>query len=154
MSYFKTFIFLGALLGAPVLVSAGTLSLAWDPSPDENVVGYVVQWGDRSGQPTDEVNVGEVSAHTIEGLVDGRTYYVVVRSRTADGTRSGPSNQAFGVASGSSAGGAPSVPAPESPGNSPPGGSTPAPDPIPQPESDPTPEPEVLFHAPLISTVI
>ncbi len=65
MSYLKAFIFLGALLGAPTLVSAGTLSLAWDPSPDESVVGYVVQWGDRSGRPTDEVNVGEVARPTL-----------------------------------------------------------------------------------------
>ena len=150
MSYFREFVLLGLLLGTPAFASAGSLSLAWDPSPDASVVGYVVQWGDRAGQLTDEVDVGEVSSHTIDGLADGRTYYVVVRSRTVDGTRSGPSNQASGVVGGPSAGGPPSAPTPDPPTNPPPGGSTPTPDPesdsTPEPESDPIPELQVSFR--------
>ena len=58
--------------------------------------------------------MGDVSTHTIRGLVDGRTYYVVVRANTADGTRSRPSNQAFGVARSPSVGGLPPAPTPDS----------------------------------------
>ena len=87
--------------------SAGSLSLAWDPSPDSSVVGYIVQWGERSGSHTESVDVGDVKSYTIAGLVEGRTYYIIVRSRTAGGVVSAPSNQAVGVADGSSGGGLP-----------------------------------------------
>ena len=116
----------------PTVVFAGSLSLAWDASPDSSVVGYIVEWGESSGSYTDEVDVGNVTTATIDGLADGQTYYVIVRAYTSDGTQSGPSNQAVGVATGSSSGGVP-TPDPDP---------DPDPDPTPDPNPDPTPAPD------------
>ena len=55
---FSVFVLLLLVPLAPKAVLAGSLSLAWDASPDASVVGYVVEWGENSGTYTDEVDVG------------------------------------------------------------------------------------------------
>ena len=75
-----------------------SLTLAWDASLDDSVVGYIVEWGDTSGQYDDSTNVGNVTQFKIAGLVEGESYYVVVRAYTAAGVRSTHSDEASGVA--------------------------------------------------------
>ena len=82
---FSVFLLLVLVPLAPGAASAGSLSLAWDASPDSSVVGYIVEWGESSGTYTDQVDVGNVTTHTISGLVDGRTYTFIVRAYTSDG---------------------------------------------------------------------
>jgi hypothetical protein len=55
-----------------------SVSLAWDPSPDTNVVGYKVYYGVASRTYTNIVDVGDVTNTTISGLVEGTTYYFAV----------------------------------------------------------------------------
>ncbi|MGD0614730.1 MAG: Ig-like domain-containing protein, partial [Verrucomicrobiota bacterium] len=52
--------------------------MAWDPSPDTNVVGYNVYYGVASRTYTNIVDVGDVTNATISGLVEGTTYYFAV----------------------------------------------------------------------------
>ena len=80
---FSVFLLLVLMPLAPRAASAGSLSLAWDASPDSSVVGYIVEWGESSGSYTNQVDVGNITTHTISGLVDGRVYYVVVRGDPA-----------------------------------------------------------------------
>ena len=75
-----------------------SLTVAWDRSPDPDVVGYVVEWGDTAGRHGNVKDVGNVTQFTVDGLVEGQTYYVAVRSYTQEGWRSLVSEEVSGVA--------------------------------------------------------
>ena len=79
-----------------------SLVVAWDDSPDPDVVGYIVEWGGKPGLYTNAKDVGNATKFTVDSLVEGHRYYVVVRSYTAEGTRSLVSDEASGVALASS----------------------------------------------------
>src|ERR1022692_2237899 len=69
----------GCLIFAqPNAFAIQSVSLAWDPSPDTNVVGYKVYYGVASRTYTNIVDVGDVTNTTISGLVEGTTYYFAV----------------------------------------------------------------------------
>src|SRR5664280_1352135 len=69
----------GCLIFAqPNAFATQSVSLAWDPSPDTNVVGYKVYYGVASRTYTNIVDVGDVTNTTISGLVEGTTYYFAV----------------------------------------------------------------------------
>ena len=124
-----------------IIAGGGTLSLEWDRSADSTVVGYIIEWGESSSAYTNEVDVGNVTSYTIQDLEPGRTYYVIVRSYDSSGAESMPSNQAVGVAAGSSGGGGvPPAPTPDpdpDPGPGPGPDSGPGPGPGPDPGSPP-----------------
>src|SRR5215831_16521450 len=57
---------------------AGTLTLAWDPSP--GAIGYVVSYGAESGAYSATIDVGYTHSQQIAGLADGIIYYFTVRA--------------------------------------------------------------------------
>jgi len=67
--------------------------LAWDPSPDAQVVGYRVYFGVASGSYTNSANVGAVTNATITGLVVGTTYFFAATAYNAAGDESVFSNE-------------------------------------------------------------
>lgn len=73
--------FAAALMLALVLLLAGTaaqaaqVTLRWNASPEENIAGYVVHFGTRSGQYDQNIDVGKAQRVTISDLEPGRTYY-------------------------------------------------------------------------------
>ena len=84
----------GLLLGG-CLIFAGrdafatqSVTLAWNPSPDTNVVGYKVYYGIASRTYTNVVDVGDVTNATISGLVEGVTYYFAVTAYRSLGIES------------------------------------------------------------------
>jgi uncharacterized repeat protein (TIGR01451 family) len=70
-----------------------SVSLAWDPSPDTNVVGYAVYYGSASGAYDSRLDVGTNTLATVAGLLKGLTYFFVVTAYDADGLESEPSNE-------------------------------------------------------------
>lgn len=101
--------FLGTLfvllaVGAADLHCAFGVNLAWDPSSDTNVTGYVIYYGTNSGSyarnfvdPTGgytwHVDVGNQTTATLSNLPPGVTYHFVVTAYTAGGVESLPSNE-------------------------------------------------------------
>lgn len=73
-------------------VEAGSVTLAWDPSPDANVAGYSVAYGTKPGHYIWFVDVANVSTYTLPSLPDG-TYYFAVRAYAQDGSLSAYSNE-------------------------------------------------------------
>jgi len=65
-----------------------SVTLAWDPSPDTNVVGYRVYYGVVSRTYTNVVNVGNATNVTINGLVEGTTYYFAATAYNSLGMES------------------------------------------------------------------
>ncbi len=74
-------------------VSAASVGLAWDASPDSAVVGYRVYYGVASGQYTNSLTVGNVTTTQIDGLVLGVTYYFAAKSYDASNAESQFSNE-------------------------------------------------------------
>ena len=75
--------------------------LAWDPSPDPEVTGYLVSWGTREGQYTSSVDVGPRTDWTISGLDPIQRYYFTVQaydaSRALSDSTSPVNNGGLGV---------------------------------------------------------
>ncbi|HTX22246.1 MAG TPA: fibronectin type III domain-containing protein [Candidatus Aquilonibacter sp.] len=91
---FCNLIFLFALLTSLHRAAAASVSLAWNPSSDTNVVGYNVYYGTTSGDYTGKVQAGNVSAITISNLTCGTTYYFAATAFDSAGNESGFSNEA------------------------------------------------------------
>ncbi|MEK7780876.1 MAG: Ig-like domain-containing protein, partial [Verrucomicrobiota bacterium] len=73
--------------------AAGSVTLAWDASPDANVVGYRVYYGVASGSYTNSAAVGNVTTATFANLVDGVTYYFAASAFDDTGSDSPFSNE-------------------------------------------------------------
>jgi hypothetical protein len=69
------------------------VNLAWDPSTDTTVTGYVVKWGTSSETYTSSVDVGNRTSWTVTGLNPDQTYFFVVTSYAESGLSSVPSNE-------------------------------------------------------------
>jgi hypothetical protein len=86
---------LGILLTSPLSgLFAGSVTLAWDPSPDVSVVGYRLYYGVASGVYTNSAAVGNVTNATVTGLANGTTYYFAATAFDVDGVESPFSNEA------------------------------------------------------------
>jgi hypothetical protein len=72
---------------------AASVSLGWTPSSDTNVVGYNIYYGTASGDYTNKISVGDVSAVTISNLTCGTTYYFAATDFNASGSESGFSSE-------------------------------------------------------------
>ena len=67
-----------------------SVTLAWDPSPDPTVVGYLVYYGNSSGNYTQSFDVGNATTATVSNLTAGQ-YFFVVTSYNSAGVESAPS---------------------------------------------------------------
>jgi hypothetical protein len=88
---------LGAIILAVAQVSAlatQKATLAWNPSPDPNVIGYRVYYGPAHGVYTNMVSVGNVTNAQISGLVEGGNYFFAASAYDVIGLESELSNEA------------------------------------------------------------
>jgi hypothetical protein len=76
------------LVVAGTTVSAGTMSLAWDPVSHPDLVGYRLYYGTSPGSYPQSLDLGTDTAATLAGLQDCTTYHVAVKARTSDGSES------------------------------------------------------------------
>ncbi len=84
---------LGFLLLISTLAYSAQTTLAWDPNPDPAVAGYMLYYGQASGNYTGNIDVGNVSQYTVSGLLDATTYYYAVTAYDFGRTESGFSNE-------------------------------------------------------------
>jgi Fibronectin type III domain len=73
---------------------AGSATLAWQPSPSEDVAAYHIYYGNRDYQSSVLVP-GQSTAARIDDLSPGTTYYFLVTALNAAGAESQPSNEAL-----------------------------------------------------------
>ncbi len=74
-------------------LDAGSVTLAWDPSPDASVVAYKVYYGPSSRSYTNSIQVGNVTNASIAGLMEGATYYFGATALDNSGLESDFSNE-------------------------------------------------------------
>lgn len=75
------------------LQAAQSVSLAWDPSPDTNVIGYLAHFGIASGAYPWQMEAGTNTTATFSGLTEGQTYFFAVTAYDANQLESLPSNE-------------------------------------------------------------
>jgi hypothetical protein len=89
------------LAASAALTAKADVNLAWDPSPDTNVVGYAVYYATKSdffkNGPegmcfSSTQTVGNVTNYTVPRLVEGTTYYFAVTALSDQGLQSEFSN--------------------------------------------------------------
>ncbi len=82
-----------ALCLAPTFASAADVTLAWDSNQENDVAGYRLHYGTSSGNYTQNIDVGNITEHTLTGLQDGTTYYFAVTAYDLDNYESGYSQE-------------------------------------------------------------
>ena len=82
----------------PAQAQTSSLVLAWDPSADVSVTGYMINYGPTSGALNTTVDAGPNTTITINGLTPGQRYYFTAQSYTADRTLSVPTPEISGDA--------------------------------------------------------
>ena len=80
------------VLGA-TLQNSYSVNLVWQPSPSPDVTGYRVYYGPATGNYTNSVLVGKVTANTVTGLASGATYFFAITAVGPGGQESPFSNQ-------------------------------------------------------------
>lgn len=88
------------LVGPSLASAAGSVRLAWDPSPSTDVAGYVVSYHSEDGANVGMRNVGLASAAQVDDLRSGQRYYFSVFAYTASGLRGFPSTEVSGIVDG------------------------------------------------------
>ena len=78
-----------------------TVSLAWNPSPSQDIAGYEIYYGTSSGNYTAAVPAPNTATNvTIRGLATGTTYYFAATSYDSFGNESDYSPEVSSVAGG------------------------------------------------------
>ena len=73
---------------------AASVELTWNPSPDDDIVAYVVYYGTQSGVYTDSYTFSDVSDAILPDLQPGATYYFALAALNVYGVESDLSNEA------------------------------------------------------------
>lgn len=64
--------------------AAVQVTLAWDKADSTEVEGYVLYYGESSGDYTQNIDVGNEAIYTIDGLERGKTYFFAAKSYDQD----------------------------------------------------------------------
>jgi hypothetical protein len=82
--------------------TANHVTLAWDASQSQNIAGYRVHFGTRSGVYTQTIQVGNVTSAVVSNLTAETTYYFTVTAYDTSNFESLPSNEVSYAAGGQS----------------------------------------------------
>ncbi|EMG38135.1 fibronectin type III domain-containing protein [Desulfocurvibacter africanus PCS] len=81
------------MLTAATGAQAAQITLRWNASPEQDVAGYTVHFGTRSGQYDQSIDVGKAQRATISDLEPGTTYYFTATAYDSYGFASNPSEE-------------------------------------------------------------
>lgn len=93
----KAVAFFVFFLSAIIQAYAGQASLAWDANPDIGVVGYMLHYGEVSGNYISVVDAGTQTSRLVGGLIEGKTYYYAVTAYDSSRVESNFSNEVSGA---------------------------------------------------------
>src|SRR2546422_1037564 len=82
-----------ALCFPQILLGAQSVTLAWDPNLEPDVVGYRLYYGESSTNLSQMLDAGNATNATVSSLLAGHTYYFGVRAYDSAGLVSDFSNQ-------------------------------------------------------------
>jgi hypothetical protein len=94
MKKFLFFIFLlFAVYAFAILPKNMRVTLAWDHSPDTNVIGYFLYYRTNNQPYTMRVDTGYTNLYKFTNLYHNITYYFIATAYSAEGIESEPSNE-------------------------------------------------------------
>ena len=76
----------------PLTRADQSVTLAWNPSPDASVAGYMIEYGSDATNYNNEVDAGTNTVWSVTGLQAGGTNYFVVSAYDVNRNESPPSN--------------------------------------------------------------
>src|ERR1043166_6874339 len=79
-------------LSNPAAQAGSNVTLAWDPSPDSSVVGYIVYYGLSGGTTTNSLDAASQTTATVSNLTVGATEFFYVTAYNSQRVQSTPSN--------------------------------------------------------------
>src|SRR5260221_5561852 len=90
------FLIIGVLFAVTQVCAFATdsVTLAWLPSTDTNVVGYNVYYGGASGVYTNKISTINTTNTIVPNLIEGTTYYFAATAYDSNGVESPFSNEA------------------------------------------------------------
>jgi len=86
---------LGLSLIQLTALASPSVTLTWVPSTDTAVAGFKVYYGPATQTYTNSLTLGLVTNVTVDGLVEGATYYFAATTYGTNGNESGFSNEAI-----------------------------------------------------------
>src|SRR5436309_11935862 len=90
----QLFVLILTLLASNSIARAAlSVTLEWDPSPDPNVVGYILYNGAIGGHATNATEVGNQTTATVTNLFGGTTNFFFVVAVNAQKVPSAPSDR-------------------------------------------------------------
>ena len=82
-----------SFFGGVLTAHSAQVTLAWDPNPEPDIVGYRVHYGPASGSYRVHLDAGLNTTYTVANLPDGGTYFFSVTAYDSSGNESGFSNE-------------------------------------------------------------
>src|SRR6266508_4436413 len=79
-------------------LEAASITLAWDPNSETDIVGYILHYGTVPAVYTTTVDVGNVTTWTVSGLTAGQQYCFALRAYNTSGLQSPLSAEVCGMA--------------------------------------------------------
>ena len=73
---------------SPALSAASSLTIAWDPNTEDDLAGYMIYYGTRSGDYDFAKDSGDVARYTIRGLEPETRYYLALTAYDFSGNES------------------------------------------------------------------
>ena len=90
--YLRSYILVVTMLFFSTILARASVTFAWDPNPEPDVIGYRLHYGTQSGVYSTILDIGNYVSETLTNLQAGNTYYVTVTAYNSVG-ESGYSNE-------------------------------------------------------------
>lgn len=89
--------FLSLLALFPARSAASSLTLAWEPNTEDDLAGYNLYYGRRSGDYDFAMDIGNATQYTVTGLESGTRYYFALTAYDTSGNESDYSEEVSGI---------------------------------------------------------
>lgn len=76
------------LLCIPGILCASVLQVSWNPNSESDLCGYRVYYGTNPGSYRYVLDTGNTTSVTVDGFIDGNTYYIAVTAYDFSGNES------------------------------------------------------------------
>jgi hypothetical protein len=88
-----SFTLVSLFLILPTSAFAASVNLRWNANTEPDIASYNVYYGEASRTYGNPIPVGNVTSYTVDGLVEGQTYYFAVSALDTSGNESGFSSE-------------------------------------------------------------